>query len=76
MEIENIKDCINIAGNAGHNIEHRRAMNELKNAGEALRMAKLLIIAIKHGEIKVFDEREDNTGLDYVQLLEKSLNKI
>lgn len=58
METSNIIDCINITGNAGHNIEHRRAKIELQKIEEinaelleALKLA-LNLLEENQGEAK------------------------
>lgn len=74
MEIENIKDCINITGNAGHNIEYRRALIELKSIEDKVKKMeeaiKVYLLMVGKGEITVFPSDNDK---DYLGLLEDSI---
>lgn len=53
METSNIKDCINITGNAGHKVEYRRATAELERLENIDKNADNLIAQIQLLQNKV-----------------------
>ncbi len=46
---------------------------QLEQQNEALKAARLILVAVKNGDLDVY---EGNSGTDYLQILEDNLNKL